>query len=190
LVQNPQDQLYYLKGGEWWYSSREIAQGWKSIDDPPQDVQKLSDQAFQGETRDLDSLTIQMDHAPKLIISTEPAELIQTDGEPEFVPITGTDLLFLSNSESDIIMDINSQQYYILISGRWYSTKQLDAGNWKYIAPDDLPQDFAKIPDSSDIADVRYSVPGTPEAKDAILENSIPQTAEVDRKKSECGSAV
>jgi hypothetical protein len=184
LVQNPQDQLYYLKGGEWWYSSREIAQGWKSIDDPPQDVQKLSDQAFQGETRDLDSLTIQMDHAPKLIISTEPAELIQTDGEPEFVPITGTDLLFLSNSESDIIMDINSQQYYILISGRWYSTKQLDAGNWKYIAPDDLPQDFAKIPDSSDIADVRYSVPGTPEAKDAILENSIPQTAEVDRKKA------
>jgi hypothetical protein len=184
LVQNPQDQLYYLKGGEWWYSSREIAQGWKSIDDPPQDVQKLSDQAFQGETRDLDSLTIQMDHAPKLIISTEPAELIQTDGEPEFEPITGTDLLFLSNSESDIIMDINSQQYYILISGRWYSTKQLDAGNWKYIAPDDLPQDFAKIPDSSDIADVRYSVPGTPEAKDAILENSIPQTAEVDRKKA------
>lgn len=184
LVQNPQDQLYYLKGGEWWYSSKEIAKGWKSIDNPPEDVEKLSEQAFQGETNDLDSLTIQMDHAPKLIISTEPAELIQTDGEPEFEPVTGTDLLFLTNSESDIIMDINSQEYYILISGRWYSTKQLDAGNWKYIAPEELPQDFAKIPNSSDIADVLFSVPGTPEAKDAILENSIPQTAEVDRKKA------
>jgi hypothetical protein len=184
LVQHPQSNLYYLKGGEWWYSSKEIEKGWKSIEYPPQDVEKLSEQAFKGETKDLDSLTIEMDQAPKLIVSTEPAELIQTDGEPKFEPITGTDLLFLTNSESDIIMDINSQQYYILISGRWYNTKQLDAGNWKYIAADDLPEDFTKIPGSSDIADVLYSVPGTPEAKDAILENSIPQTAEVDRKKS------
>lgn len=45
-----------------------------------------------------------------------------------------------------------------------------------------MPKDFAKIPEESDMATVRASIPGTPEAKDALLEQSIPQTATVDRK--------
>lgn len=184
LVQNPKDKRYYLKGGVWWYSSDKITQNWKSIDNPPGDIKKLADEAFQGETTDLDSTTALLSEAPKLIVSTEPAELIQTDGEPKFEPVSGTELLFLTNSENDIILDIQTQQYYILISGRWYRTKDMTVGNWEYILPADLPEDFREIPAKADIAGVRYSVPGTQEAKDALLENSIPQTAEVDRKKA------
>ena len=184
LVQNPGDKKYYLKGGNWWYNSTEITKGWKPVEVPPKEISDLAEQAFQGEATDVDSAVVQLDHPPKVIVSTEPAELIQTDGEPKFEPVTGTNLLFLTNSESDIIMDISSQQYFILISGRWYSSKQLENEAWEYIAPNDLPEDFAKIPDQSDIADVLYSVPGTDEAKDALLENSIPQTAEIDRKKA------
>ena len=182
LVQNPSDKQYYLKGGEWWYSSKEIVKGWKSIDTPPKDVSDLAEQAFKDEDNDVDSAVARLDKAPKLIVSTEPAELIQTEGEPKLEPVNGTDLLFLTNSESDILMDITSQQYYILISGRWYSSKQLENGEWKYISATDLPDDFEKIPVESDISDVRFSVPGTQEAKDAMLENSVPQTAEIDRK--------
>jgi hypothetical protein len=79
-------------------------------------------------------------------------------------------------------MDIHSQQYFILISGRWYTSKSIDTGEWDYIAPNTLPADFAKIPEESDISSVRYSIPGTEESKDALLENSVPQTAEIDRK--------
>ena len=181
IVQNTSDKKYYLKGGKWWYSSKDLKKGWESIKNPPTEVTKIAEEAFQGESNDLDSLTMQMDSPPKVIISTKPAELIQTDGEPKFEPVKGTDLLFLTNSESDIIMDIKSLRYFILISGRWYTTKQLDVGDWKYISPDDLPDAFIKIPEESDISDVRYSVPGTAEAKDALLENSVPQTAEIDR---------
>jgi len=182
IVQNTKDKQFYLKGGTWWYNSNTVLSGWKSISKPPSEVAKLADKAFEGEADDLDSMTMQMDSPPKIIVSTEPAELIQTDGEAKFEPVPETDLLFLSNSESDIIMDIQSQNYYILISGRWYISKKLDGDDWKYIPPNDIPTDFAKIPKGSDIADVRYSVAGTQEAKDALLENSIPQTAEIDRK--------
>lgn len=182
MVQNPAGKEYYLKGGTWWYSSNDISNEWKAIDEPPKEVIKLSEQAFQGETTDADSMIMQMDLPPKIIVSTEPAELIQTDGEANFEPVTGTNLLFLTNSESDIIMDINTQQYYILISGRWYMSSALKDGDWKFVNPNEIPEDFEKIPEQSDISDVRYSVPGTPEAKDAMLENSIPQTAEIDRK--------
>jgi hypothetical protein len=182
LVQDSSDKNFYLKGGKWWYISRAVESGWKSIENPPKGVVELSQKAFQGEDNAVDSATINLTSPPKIIVSTEPAELIQTDGEPKFEPVQGTDLLFLSNSESDIIMDIQSQQYYILISGRWYTSKDLKGMKWSFISPEDLPANFAKIPEQSDISDVRYSVPGTQEAQDAMLENSIPQTAEVDRK--------
>jgi hypothetical protein len=182
LVQSIQANQYYLKGGKWWYASSKITSGWKSIDNPPKEIIDLAEKAFQGETTDADSMTMEMDIPPKIIVSTAPSELIQTDGEPKFEPVSGTNLLFLTNSESDIIMDINSQTYYILLSGRWYASKSIENGGWSYVNPDELPTDFEKIPEESDIADIRYSVPGTQEAKDALLENSIPQTAEVDRK--------
>lgn len=182
LVQNPKDKKYFLKGGEWWYSSNEIEKNWKSIDSPPKEVSDLAEKAFKGDENDVDSISIQLDKAPKLLITTKPAELIQTDGEPKFEPVSGTELLFLTNSESDIIMDISSQTYFILIAGRWYKSKQLGVNKWEYVSSDELPADFEKIPEDSDISDVRFSIPGTQESKDALLENTIPQTAEIDRK--------
>ena len=44
-----------------------------------------------------------------------------------------------------------------------------------------LPPDFAKIPTYSPKADVLVSVPGTPQAKEAVIANSIPQTATISR---------
>lgn len=184
MLQGENVNKFYLKGGEWWYTSSTITQGWTYTKAVPDEVNELAKQAFQGETTDVDSMIMQMDNPPKVIVSTEPAELIQTDGEPKFEPVTGTNLLFLTNSESDIIMDIDTQLYYILISGRWYQSKVLENGSWSFVNPGELPSDFEKIPEASGIADVRYSVPGTREAKDAMLENAIPQTAEVDRKKA------
>lgn len=45
-----------------------------------------------------------------------------------------------------------------------------------------LPEEFSKIPADSDMGNVLSNVAGTQEAKDALLENTIPQTATVDRK--------
>ena len=53
---------------------------------------------------------------------------------------------------------------------------------WRYVAPDQLPPDFAKIPQNSDKGDVLAHVSGTPAADDAVANNEIPQTAAVDRR--------
>ncbi len=182
LVHEKSSKKYYLKGGKWWYTSNNVIAGWKSIDKPPKDIRKMADKAFEGQETEMDSLANELKEPPKVIVSTKPAELIQTDGKPEMKPVKGTDLLFLTNSESDILMDINSQQYYILISGRWYRSKQLDTNTWEFVDPKKLPEEFKKIPPDSDIADVLYNVPGTEQSREAILQNSIPQTAEIDRK--------
>ena len=67
-----------------------------------------------------------------------------------------------------------------LTAGRWFSSNTLE-GPWTFATPN-LPEDFARIPQSSPAAQVLASVPGTDEAKDSVLMAQIPTTAIVDPK--------
>ena len=107
--------------------------------------------------------------------------MIQTDGDPSYQTMQGTNLLYVDNSLNDIFKDINSQQNYILLSGRWYTSISLN-GPWTYVAASQLPQDFAKIPEGSEKDGVLSSVAGTDAANDALMDAQIPQTAKIDRQ--------
>jgi len=181
IVKDLHQKKYYIKGGKWWFASEKIEEGWESVDKAPKKIRKMADEVMEDVDLEEDSAMMAMTEAPDLIVTTIPAELIMVDGEPDYTPIDETTLLYVKNSESDIIMDINTQEYYVLLAGRWYASKTLQDGSWQFIEPKDLPEDFNKIPKESDMANVRSSVPGTDEAKTALLEQSIPQTATVDR---------
>ncbi len=174
------DDTYFIKDGKFWFSSGALSSDYSTIDNTPKNVQKFADKY--GGDIELDSIQLAQTEAPDLIIVTKSSELISCDGEPDYKSIEGTGLLYASNTEDDIIMDIESQEHYILLAGRWYHSKTLKDGDWKFAEPEDLPKDFPNIPEDSDIANVRSSIPNTPEAQDALLEQSIPQTAKVDRK--------
>ena len=182
IVQTPGDGTYYMKGGKFWFTSSEVTKGWTETKNVPPHVEKLAAQVIEEPEEGADSAMAAMPSAPEIIVATQPSELVITDGEPDYAPIESTSLLYVTNSESDVIMDINTQQHYVLLAGRWYRSRTLKDGEWAFVEPADLPEDFAKIPEGSDIATVRTSVPGTPESRDAVLEQSIPQTAAVDRK--------
>lgn len=173
---------YYIKDGKFWYMSSTFSSDYSKIDIAPKNVQGFADKY--GGDIELDSFQLAQTKAPDLIIATEPSELIWTNGEPDYKSIEGTGLLYVANTTDDIIMDIDSQEHYILISGRWYYSKNLNDGDWKFSEPEDLPKDFPNIPDDGDLANVRSSIPNTPEAQDALLEQSIPQTAKIDRKEA------
>lgn len=180
MVRESKGKTWYMKGGKFWYASPELSSEWKETDKVPSEIEDFAKK--NGQEQQLDSASQAMDAAPEVIVSTKPAELITTGGEPDYASIEGTQLLYVKNSESDIIMDINTQQHYVLLAGRWYHSKTLADGDWQFQEPNDLPKDFANIPEDSDMANVRANIPGTPEAQDALLEQSIPQTAQVDRK--------
>jgi hypothetical protein len=174
------DNKFYIKEGKFWYSSNEALKGYSNIDKAPKNVSEFADKY--GKDIVLDSFELAMKTAPELIVVTKPSELISTNGEPDYQSIKGTSLLYAKNTEDDIIMDINSQEHYILLAGRWYRSKNLKDGTWVFVDPEDLPADFALIPAESDMGNVLASVPNTEEAQDALLAQSIPQTAKVDRK--------
>lgn len=179
IVREKGAATYYIRGGKFWYQSDEITENWKESKNIPSDIEKLAKDNMKD--TEPDSISASITEAPALIVVIKPSELIQTDGDPDYASIEGTSLLYIKNSESDIIMDVNSQQHYVLLAGRWYHSISLKDGDWKFAEPNDLPKDFSNIPDSSDMGNVLASIPGTTQAQDALLEQSIPQTATVYR---------
>jgi hypothetical protein len=182
IVQDPKKKEFYIHGGPFWYSSTEITEGWEEIKKVPSKIEKFAKESI--DDPELDSISQSYTKAPELIMVTKPAELILVDGGIDYQAIEETSLLYVSNSESDIIMDINSQNHYVLLAGRWYYSKSLQDGDWTFREPDELPEDFARIPENSDMVSVRASIPGTDEAQTTLLEQSIPQTATIDRKEA------
>jgi len=89
-------------------------------------------------------------------------------------------LLYVANTESDLFMDSKSQQFYILLAGRWFRAKNL-AANWEWTPGAQLPGDFKRIPPEHPKGHVLASIPGTEQAREAVIANQIPQTATVRR---------
>lgn len=172
---------FYLYGGKHWYVASSATGPFAITTSVPSELERLRSEIVQA-NKDNNTTQEENDYViSNIIVTTEPAELLQSDGEPNFSPIPQTDLLYVRNSNNDIFMDVNSQQYYILLSGRWYKSQTL-SGKWNYVASDKLPADFAKIPEGSPKDNVLPSVAGTLAAKDAVMNARVPQTARVDRK--------
>ncbi len=182
IVKN-NDGRFYLYGSKHWYVSNSATGPYSYTNGQvPDNIRNVENIIVSKSANNATANTATDPNAiPNIIVSTTPAELIQSKGEPNFTPVEGTNLLYMSNSDNDIFMDENSQQYFVLISGRWFQTKNLNSDSWNYIAADQLPADFAKIPPGSPKDNVLASVAGTEAARDAVMDAEIPQTAKVDR---------
>ncbi len=118
---------------------------------------------------------------PTIYTAQGPAELIQFKGQPDFVPIVGTQLLWASNTTNDVLIDTTNNDYYVLLAGRWFKSSGL-TGPWTFVPSNALPPGFAQIPPASLAGAVLPSVAGTPQAQEAVIANTIPQTATVPLK--------
>jgi len=181
IVKSSSDQQYYLNGADYWYTSSDL-NSWKHIGAPPATIRQLTEKT-QELKQDKASQEQTFNAPPRLIAVSEASELVQTNGAPQIKQVH-ENLFTITNTDDEIIFDSYQDYYYILVSGRWYRTKVLERGPWTFVAPEELPEVFARIPPSSPQAHVRLSVPGTPEAAAAALDNGIPQTAIVDRAKT------
>ncbi len=162
-----------------WYRADKATGPYQYDNRPPSDIVKMVDDGDAGAAEDAPTEPVSAANAPEIVVTTEPAELVVTEGPAAFVPLVD-DLLVLQNSDDDVFMHLGSQKYYIVLAGRWYESSSLN-GPWDYRAADQLPPAFAKIPEDSAQADSRVYVAGTEEAEEAVLDAYVPQTAAVAR---------
>ena len=184
ILQDVPGSAYYLWAlGRWW-AAKEVLADWQRASVPPaalEQVRAALDKQYNPlDGKDEEGKPLFDPAVAQIIVATRPTELLQSTGAPQMTPIPGTQLLYMSNSRNDILFDLASQNYYILVSGRWFSGKIMD-GPWTYVPGKSLPADFAKIPPDHQMGDLLISVPGTAQAKEAAIANEIPQTATVQR---------
>lgn len=192
IVKN-KDGNFYLYGQKHWYTAPAATGPYRDAGtNVPANLQQIAadlnnnetDPGYSSGDGSDASAQPQGNTVSEIVVTTQPAELLQTDGAPAFATLEGTQLQFITNTDNDIFMNQADQQYYVLLSGRWYKAASLQ-GPWAYIASNALPADFAKIPEGSQKDDVLSSVAGTEAAREAVMDAQIPQTAKVDRRNAQ-----
>ncbi len=180
---------HFIKVFDGWLEAKALDAGeWEVVKKPGKDLEKaLADAKASGQVdflpggnpNDAKTLpTLKSGKVPRIVVATSPTELIVTEGEPKFAALAPTKLEYVENTTGNVLRDTSDQKIYVLVSGRFFRAPSFD-GPWEYVASDALPKDFAAIPDDSPKENVKAAVAGTPQAKEALIANAIPQTAEV-----------
>ena len=121
---------------------------------------------------------------PDIVVATEPTELLVTDGAPTWTAIPETGLEFADNTSGNLLRLASGSSYFVLLSGRWFEGPSPD-GPWSFVPQNELAEDFRQIPDDSPKENVKASIAGKPQAQEAVIANSVPQTSEIDRQGAE-----
>jgi hypothetical protein len=172
------DAAYFLRDEKSWLRSKTLEGDWTQVTTLPDVLSKLpDDESWKDARAAMPPASFEAGKVPKVVYYDMPAEMIIFDGQPILERVPGTKLEWASNTTSDVFFHDGDKNWYVLLSGRWFSSKSLD-GPWTFATPS-LPADFQNIPDDAPYYQVRSSVPGTSESAEARLKASIPQMARV-----------
>ena len=178
---------YYLRLNDGWMASPAIRGPWSRTGRLPDSFGRLPDDGNWTEVKAAAKNTSKT-APPAVFVSTVPGELILLNGAPQYAAIANTNLLWVSNTESDVFRLRQDGPIFYLVSGRWFSAPQFK-GPWTFATPT-LPDDFKKIPLEHVRSRVLASVPGTRQAIEAVVVAQVPQTATVSRKAIEAPTVV
>jgi hypothetical protein len=169
------NSTYYLAVDQQWLTANSLDGQWSATKKLPPDMSKVAqDKQWSALKKVIPPPAKSGGVTPAVFYSDKPAEVILFDGQPVYAQIPDTQLTYATNTDSVVFVYTPTQQFYYLTAGRWFSANDLQ-GPWTYATPN-LPADFAKIPASSPASAILASVPGTDEAKDAVLLAQVPTT--------------
>jgi hypothetical protein len=190
LILRATNGTHYLKLFDGWMQAQTLTGDWTVSSSVPPELNtalqrvialKTADLLIGGDPRDPNTAPSLKRQAPKIVVATKPTELIVFEGEPQFTPVTGTKLIYATNTTGHVFVHAEDQKAYALVTGRWFAGPSTLKGPWAFVPGDQLPADFPLIPDDSPVENVKASVPGTEQAEEVVVANSIPQTAQVTR---------
>ena len=126
IVRPTGTKTWYLHLYDGWVSAPALGGPWTLAANPPSALPVIAQTLAQsGEVDLIDGGNAQpkpslANGVPTVYVSQVAAELVVLKGQPEFVPIGSTTLMWCTNTAADMIFDNVAAQYYLLLSGRWF----------------------------------------------------------------------
>jgi hypothetical protein len=149
LIVRERAGIHYLKVLDGWMEAYTLTGEWSPSGVAPTGGAEALERVSVSKTVDLldgsgsaaggTSLATQ---APTILISSEPAELIVTDGPARYQTVEGTSLEQLVNTTATIFREPTDQELYALVASRWFRAWTTD-GPWQFIPGEELPTDIA-----------------------------------------------
>ena len=188
VFRDPKTDMWYLLLDGTWMNAKAFAGPWRRLDGPlPSSMSQIPGSHPRGHVRRFvpgtpeftkRGLVPAAKDLPEVIVTDKPSELLLLAGDPLFTFIPGIRLMAVANTESDLFFHPQTNLYYLLLSGRWFTAPEVE-GPWTAAGP--LPEEFAKIPRDHVRGHVVWCVPGTPEAAEACALASLEQRATLDK---------
>ena len=189
LFEHGPTKTLYLRNEGSWLKAAAIEGPWTPAGTLPDSFKKLpADDNWKDVKAALPGQKVDPKKAPKVFVSTTPAEMILVSGPPLYQSIADTKLLWVSNTESDVFRMGATGPVYFLVSGRWFTAPDF-IGPWTFATPS-LPADFQQIPLEHPRSRVLASVPGTQQAAEAVLLAQVPQSARINKKELKAPEVV
>ncbi|MCG7394380.1 SH3 domain-containing protein [Microvirga sp. ACRRW] len=104
--------------------------------------------------------------APPIFVSTSPALLLQTDGDPAYAPVKGkSGLSFVVNTNWDLFRVDEGGALYLRDDTHWLTAAAI-TGPWTSVSQ--LPDLLKELPDDGNWSDARSAMPPEPYAADTM----------------------
>jgi hypothetical protein len=182
VLEHAPSKMLYLRYNRSWLQAKTIEGPWTRAGKLPESFSKLPpDENWKDVKAAIPGDKLSDKAVPRVFVSNDPAELIAVQGPPSYLKVEGaTTLLWVNNTESDLFRMGQTGDFFFLVAGRWFKSASLD-GPWTFATPS-LPEDFKRIPVEHPRSRVLASIPGTPQATEAVLLAMVPRTARVNKK--------
>ncbi len=180
VFNDPAGNLWYLLDNGEWLTAPSPTGPWTAARSLPAAFNALpGDKSYADVRKALPLKPAKPGTTPTIFVSVKPAEIIVTDGAPRMAALAGTSVQYVANTPTDLFFMPSTGRFYFLTSGRWFAAASLQ-GPWTF-ATAELPADFARIAPDSVKGHVLASVPGTPQAQEAVMQAQVPRQGTLER---------
>jgi hypothetical protein len=126
LFETPSKMLY-LRNNDTWLTASDLKGPWSPAGKLPPSFAKLpADDNWKDVKAHIPGRPPAAGAVPMVYASTSPAEMLLLQGAPVYQPVSGTSLLWVSNTDSDVFRLGKAGDFYYLVAGRWFSAPSLD----------------------------------------------------------------
>ncbi|HXB94952.1 MAG TPA: hypothetical protein VNU70_07330, partial [Puia sp.] len=187
VIVKGEDSNFYIYGGGLWYVSSHVeGPYYRDAHSVSKKLRKIDREMIKAANKNQVWIDFYGSVVGKVIVSTEPAVLIQTEGKARIEPVLNTSLYHVINSEAPIFFDDTTKVYYVQTSGGWFRADSLAPHSvWQPVAKTELPVDILLTLNSWASGEDRpaaVSAEGKKAAGDlAAMDQQVPQTAKVAR---------
>jgi hypothetical protein len=189
VVVKGKDGNFYLYRMNRWYLARNATGPYSPLNSrwkPGAELRRVESDLKRAARKEDVGIPGSSEAIEHIVVRTEPAALIQSDGQPVPKELDGTSLTYVENSNDHIFYDRGTRIFYVSVGNQWYQSERLyDSLGWSAVRRADLPVDLllamnGPVTTNLALATNRVKAENTV-GKAALLDEDVPQVAKIDR---------